>query len=363
MKGDFTRSTFRPHKHYSGVRMQQGRVQLDADWNEQADITAYRVESETCEVVGRYGVPFANPGFGISGGSVPSIGKGHLYLDGILVENDKDVLVTKQDEFLPDYALTKTAGEYLAYLDVWQRHVTALEDDLIREVALGGPDTATRTQTVWQVRLLGPLAAPLTCSSVPAAWQQLIDLVPGKLRARTTPGTIPTNLCEVPAGAGYRRLENQLYRVEIHTPGPRGTAKFKWSRDNGSIVTSWTGQDGKDLIVTSTGRDQVLGFTAGQVVELTDDDRELTGQTGVLVKLSKVEGQVLTLDPSAPSVDRSTFGRNPKIRRWDSDGEIITTANWIALEDGVEVLFSTGCEYKTGDYWMIPARTAKNNVE
>ena len=38
MKGDFTRDTFKKEKHYSGVRMQQGRVQVDADWNEQVDI-------------------------------------------------------------------------------------------------------------------------------------------------------------------------------------------------------------------------------------------------------------------------------------------------------------------------------------
>ncbi len=362
MKGDFTRSTFRPRKHYSSVRMQQGRVQLDADWNEQVDIAAHRVESDTCDVVGRYGVPFLNPGFLITGGAIPSIGKGHLYLDGILVENDKDVLITEQSEFLPNYKPTKTAGEYLAYLDVWQRHVTALEDDLIREVALG-PDTATRTQAVWQVRLIGPLAAPLTCADNPADWKQLVDFVPGKMRARTAPGTTAANLCEVPAGAGYRRLENQLYRVEIQKPGPRGTATFKWSRDNGSIVTAWTGQNGRDLIVASIGRDQVLGFAADHTVELTDDDRELKGEAGILVKLSKVEGQVLTLDPSTPSVDRSKFGRNPKIRRWDSDGEILTSGTWTLLEEGVEVKFETGCEFKTGDYWMIPARTAKSNVE
>jgi hypothetical protein len=137
MKGDLTRSTFRPQKHYSGIRMQQGRVQLDADWNEQVDITAHRVESETSDIIGRYGVPFEGPGFKISGGTFPLIGKGHLYLDGILVENDKDVLISQQGEFLPGYTPPKTIGEYLAYLDVWERHVTALEDPLIREVALG----------------------------------------------------------------------------------------------------------------------------------------------------------------------------------------------------------------------------------
>ena len=46
MKGDFTRDLFDPTKHYSGVLMQQGRVQLDADWNEQGSIQRYRGEVE-----------------------------------------------------------------------------------------------------------------------------------------------------------------------------------------------------------------------------------------------------------------------------------------------------------------------------
>lgn len=34
MSGDYSRFTFDPHNDFSGVLMQQGRVQLDADWNE-----------------------------------------------------------------------------------------------------------------------------------------------------------------------------------------------------------------------------------------------------------------------------------------------------------------------------------------
>ena len=40
MKSDISRQTFDHKKHYSQVIMQQGRVQLDSDWNEQQDITA-----------------------------------------------------------------------------------------------------------------------------------------------------------------------------------------------------------------------------------------------------------------------------------------------------------------------------------
>ena len=41
MKADITRKTFDAKKHYFKVNMQQGKVQIDADWNEQVDIEDY----------------------------------------------------------------------------------------------------------------------------------------------------------------------------------------------------------------------------------------------------------------------------------------------------------------------------------
>ena len=52
MKGDFSRDTFDSKKHYNRVLMQQGRVQADADWNEQQAITAYREETATKDIIG-----------------------------------------------------------------------------------------------------------------------------------------------------------------------------------------------------------------------------------------------------------------------------------------------------------------------
>src|SRR5207244_4641171 len=49
-------------------------------------------------------------------------------------------LLTQPD---PPGPLPEKQGLYLVYLDVWRRHVTALEDGYIREVALGGPDHGT----------------------------------------------------------------------------------------------------------------------------------------------------------------------------------------------------------------------------
>lgn len=383
MKGDFTRSTFRREKHYSSVRMQQGRVQLDSDWNEQMDIAAHRLETESLDVIGPCGSPLDGAGFALSDGADPTIGAGRYYVDGILCENEGPMPLANQPD-LPGAGLPAAEGNYLAYLDVWQRHITALEDGDIREVALGGPDTATRSRTVWQVRLLGPLGGALNCASEPAEWQELTAAKTARLAARAQPAEDAENDCIVPPGAGFRRLENQLYRVEVHQgsrnpDGTPATPTFKWSRDNGSIVTQWLDKQSDDLIVSSIGRDQVLRFSANQWVELTDDTRDLLGQPGTLVRLLNAEGSALTIDPATAtgSVELADFANNPKIRRWDhvetpaqplSGGAVPISegtgdTGWLALEDGVEVQFQPGGSYAAGDYWLIPARTATADVD
>lgn len=65
MKGDFSRFSYNKHKNYSRILMQQGRVLLDADWNEQAELLAQRIESETRDLVGPHGAPDHNAGFAL----------------------------------------------------------------------------------------------------------------------------------------------------------------------------------------------------------------------------------------------------------------------------------------------------------
>ena len=57
MKADFTRDTFNPLKHFSRVLMQQGRVQLDADWNEQTAILLHYLRSLGADLIGPHGGP------------------------------------------------------------------------------------------------------------------------------------------------------------------------------------------------------------------------------------------------------------------------------------------------------------------
>lgn len=373
MKGDFSRLTFDPKKHYRRVLMQQGRVQVDADWNEQEAINQYRAEIEARDVIGRCGAPMHDAGFQITVNSKDElvIGKGRFYADGILCENDDDVAYLQQPD-LPDAPkpadALKTLPVGVVYLDVWERHLTALDDPRIREVALGGPDTATRSRVVWQVKILpikpGTGAQP-TCASKFGEWDTLTAPGSATLNARTQPPEADSP-CLIPPTAGYQRLENQLYRVEVHKGGALGEATFKWSRDNGSILTTIEKINAQEITVSDIGPDNVLGFANGQWVEVVDDGIELLGQPGPLIQIDNVDvtTRAVTLKSAPAGIDQTM---HPKLRRWDSVGELkveapATNDGWIVLEGGIQVHFAAG-NYRTGDYWLIPARTATGEIE
>jgi hypothetical protein len=275
-------------------------------------------------------------------------------------------------------ALPDEPGIYLAYLDVWQQHITALEDPQIREIALGGSDTTTRLKTVSQVKLtrVADLDAdpPPQCRDFGSDWAP-IPAALRRLKARAMPNPTSDRPCIVPAQAGYRRLENQLYRVEIHRSGDASTATFKWSRDNATLVTAWTGPDtanASTLAVDSLGFDSVRRFQPDQWVEITDSTRDLHNQPGSLVRLENAVDQTLVL---AGNATRADFPRLAKIFAWDHQATVakpdgaadiplalvegaipVLEGNWIELEDGVQIFFEPGGSYTTGDYWLVPAR-------
>ena len=230
MKGDFSRWTFDSGKHYHGVLKQQGRVDVDADWNEQGAIVDHRVETETLDVVGQCGAPVGDAGFMVSvdtTGKIVSISAGRAYIDGILCENAAACALTAQPDE-PGFALPAAPGIYVAYLKVWLRHIIALDDPNIREDALGGPDTCTRARTVWQVGLLQPkVTGAIACATDLPEWDALIAASTGTLAARAQPDPTSTDPCIIPAKAGYRSLENQLYRVEIHAGSATGKPTFQ----------------------------------------------------------------------------------------------------------------------------------------
>ena len=399
MKGDFSRNTFDPAKHFSRVLIQQGRVQLDADWNEQAAITLHYLRSLNVDLVGQHWGPAE--GLKIVTKDVPAaqvftIASGHYYVNGVLCENPSTtspLAYTQQASFpFPDSepkSNDKLAnGRYLVYLDVWERHIVWIDDASIREVALGGPDTATRAQVVWQVKLLlAPNANDIAAAET---------LVQDKLRVRKTPtlrararrDTAPTDLCAIPPESRYRGAENQLYRVEIHNViradnGSVSSATFKWSRDNGSVLfpVLSTPQIANEITVTLAhlGRDDISSLTEGDMVELVDDRYALRGANEPLCRVKKIDPMefIVTLE-CADILKISPKQKHIALRRWDHKGDfknndgalkvveataLPKTDVWQTIEDGIEIQFCEGSEYRSGDYWLIPARTTTGDVE
>jgi hypothetical protein len=451
MKGDFSTERFQPSKHYNRVLKQQGRVDLDSDWNEQAAISQHLLRALIKDLLGRHGGPVDNCGFGLADaaaeGLKPQVGdcvlsKGRYYVDGLLVENDLPVYYSAQPE-LPVPPKLASGKTYLAYLDVWERHITYIEDDGIREVALGGPDTCTRVKTTWQLKMLetgGAAAEPEpvdtaalekqlkeTLEKIDAAKAELeaerdrakqavikrtitrlekqaatlkqrlaaggpagpapaepmvvechellkplLDWKSGKLAARVEPSEPSDTPCVLPPESRYRGLENHLYRIEIHASGDTADASnmptFKWSRENGSVATRWLGTTGNDVRVADS-----RGFAAGQWIEFTSETDDLAGQAGPLALIARIDGDVLTVTV-APKLKKDAV--NPKVRRWDQTAnenltlvagaiEIVPApadGGWINIEDGIEVRFEPG-QYRSGDYWLIPARVATGSIE
>ena len=230
MKGDFSRQTFDQTKHYTAVLMQQGRVQLDADWNEQQAIYEYWTETQAQDVIGLSGTPTQNPGFEIAvdpSNSTLSINAGHYYVDGILCENERKTATTPSRICPMPRRLSVSCNRRarISGLCIWMcgsnmSHLSTT--GCVRESALGGPDTTTRVKTVWQVKVLPVKEAPsgvVGCAAFFDEWETLVEPGTGALSARSRPAASADSPCIIPASAGYRGLENQLYRVEIHKGG------------------------------------------------------------------------------------------------------------------------------------------------
>lgn len=405
MKGDFSRDTFDPDNHYSRVLMQQGRVHLDADFNEQAAIAAHYRRLLTRDLIGPEGGPLDNAGFAVIADAAGAkalgkqllpgdfvIGAGRYYVDGLLCENPGPLLYSEQPGYPFDAKTTKEAlaalEGFIIYLDVWERHICAVEDPRIAEVALGGPDTTTRAQLTWQVRVLLP--QPDGGNGGVATLEQLLGRNVPQLAARAEPPAGSNDPCTVDPAARYRGLENQLYRLEVHTSGMAGAgATFKWSRDNGSVLFPLAEIPVMDAVAKTTtvmlsslGRDPDLGLVVGGWVELVDDNSTLRHDAGALLRVHSVDRDTFSAVLEGVADPRVGQDRrlHPYLRRWDHDGDpasggaaaVVESSavpvTWLDLEDGVQVFFpgaadGNAAQYRTGDHWLIPARTATGDVE
>lgn len=437
MSGDYSRFSFDPLRDFSSVLMQQGRVQLDADWNEFAAQLARRLQAGALDSTGLVYVSKETPeAFKIeaSGGAL-TIGRGRLYVDGLLAENhgripleweppeDQELIPLEwepllaelsgttdtpydKQPFYPNALALPDGGPHLVYLDVWRREVTYIEQPELVERAVG-VDTTTRLQTVWQVKVFPNVGTGATCET---KLEDFPDWLPqnahsaGRLSTSTGKLADVPDPCDVPPSADYTGLENQLYRLEIHDAGAPGTATFKWSRDNASVATRVAAIPELDqLVVESIGRDELLRFSGGDWIEITDDILELHGMPGELrrIKPGGVNDDTRTIILEKPLTaglfptdlqDKTNPHRHTRIRRWDqkakvrdgagsvfhdldaagSTGEIPVppSGTSIYLESGILATFDLDPEldpedrqFRGGDYWVFWARGTDAKIE
>ena len=424
MSFDNSRITFNPFTDYSGVVMEQGRVQTDADWNEWLSQQQRRVQASTLDALGAAVYPASTPfAFQINptaSKTSVTIGRGRMYVDGILVENHGDPTKAFWDPALaemsgspqpppptdanpvdftsqpyyPGAKLPTAAGDYLFYLDVWQQPVTSIEDPNLIDAAIG-VDTTGRLKTMWRVDFQ-PSVEGLTCATAvlsnPVSSGQLSN-------GTVTSGT--SGPCCLSTGSGYTGVENQFYRVEIHNPGKAGGggAFFKWSRENASVQTTVSsvasgsntaGNPASVLTVASLGRDQVLGFSPGNWIEITSETNDKLCQPGRLYQIDSVDpaGITITLTTTLSTLPNASDAYT-RIIRWDQSGKVYqgdgstlvvdldavsggvangvtgipvpSDGSSVILENGIIVTFTkmpaTGV-YLPMDYWNFSARTS-----
>jgi hypothetical protein len=144
------------------------------------------------------------------------------------------------------------------------------------------------------------------------------------------------------------------------------------------------------VTLTSLGRDDRSTLQPGDWVELVDDllswrDWTATPPPPRLLSVAFVDtaSRLVRFDQTdVPSVD--AINGNAYLRRWDhgrrkpkantgtiaDDGAVLVEeGTWLTLEDGVQVLFhgitpdnDVQREYRTGDYWLVPARVVTGDV-
>jgi Family of unknown function (DUF6519) len=424
---DVSKVRLNPFLDFAGVELKQGGVLIDADLNELGGIVDRRLRALASDVLGRARVSSTTPdAFKVSAsGATFTIGKGRHYVDGLLAENHgaettntakllldpllaeaqfADAIAYDQQPYLPVAPTLPIAGRHLVYLDVWNREVTHLENPNLIEVAVG-VEATSRVQTVWQVRALVPDAGAGTTCVTPDAgvpgWSDLTAPSTGRLTVGEHQVVPVDDPCELPPTGGYRGLENQLYRVEIHNGGQPGAgATFKWSRDNASIGSRVASIVSATVLELETlGRDDVLSLKTGDWVEITDDVREFSQAPGEMRKITvdpatrriTVAALPVAMLPTPANFPNAAFPklRNTRVRRWDQGGKIFRTnginppveiidpaaANGLIsvpattvtliLEHGITVTFaSTGAKgFKPGDYWVFAARTSDASIE
>ncbi len=406
---DISRVGFDPKKHYAGVRMQQGRVLTDDDWNENERIENEERRRSRVDIIGAFGSPdngFKITNLRMAGGFVDfDIHNGTLHLGGLRLELELAEPFRQQKDWLqqPPFALPIGPQFDLVYLETWQQSVSAVEDGELFEMALGGPDTTTRVRTMRRVKIFPNIGS----GNCPRAWvnfrnalaeNNLGKLGPSheigsdaRLQVGYNPNAPAEDLCSPSAMGGYLGAENQAIRVQL-----LDTTHLTWGFDNASPLYRVTvGADRTTITMLTEPKDQHHFPLSGQVVEILpwsavlpngEKVAEIQGHLSKVAASYDPDDKELTLlsalpagfgaewttrgDAAALALPSKLYENDPNppavyfyMRVWDR-GSDLSSAPSLPYTPGTPLpLGNTGIEvtldgtiFLAGDYWVIAAR-------
>lgn len=414
MGSDRARISYDATRKWRGLVAQQGRVTVEADWNEASAIQAAEDRAVILDVVGPVGTP--NGGYAVSAPAGPpgsgqaglSVGPGTLYLGGERLDLAAAVDVAHQPDWLDPISGTlwvaptaarepAPGGNELVYLLAIEQEVSALEDPALADVALGGPDTMQRLRVLQ--RFVRWSTEATTCtqawSEVQQAWDGMgltFDAASMRLHSRaalevgfvTDPP--PPSACQPVATGGYLGAENQLIRVQIASVDEKGVPTIVWGFDDATYLYELTTAqpDNSGGLVLTLAKPPVDNFhnpVTGQAVELLRDAASLTpadpssptadgfiaAAAGPVFALSRgydVSSGTVSVVGSLPAGYQDA--KQLYLRVWQSSmpvpaGTPVTLAG-AGATTGVTVTLSSSGGFHPGDYWCFAVRPSVPNL-
>lgn len=329
--------------HYSSVRMQQGRVLTDFDWNASRFIDEEVRRKTDVDIIGPAGSP--DNGFKIENLDATTgfidfdILNGTMYTGGLRLEMNAIEKFRLQKDWLEkndnDYRVPVPADFpdgvsemfHLAYLEAWQQPVSAVEDSALFEPALGGPDTTVRLRNMRRVRIFkNPDSdeCPIAWKKLQLDWKDTLhfgtvnhedELIPDtNLKVSFIDTGVPDNLCTPSVVGGYLGAENQSIRVQVtNFDHSTNSGHFTWGFDNASPLYRITlAADAVTITMITEPKDQYHWPLSGQAVEilpwsaLLHNNEKAAEQKGILCKVTESynpDTKIFTLAPAVTAAE------------------------------------------------------------
>jgi hypothetical protein len=389
-------SYFKPRK-YREVVNQQGRVLLEADWNEGQRISTEEVRRHALDFVGPCGTP--DDGYKITAPALDfQIGPGTMYVGGIRNTLEQATSYGSQ----PDWIDTATPQPWTndlwrppntlggspsnAVLVLREQEIVAVEDPALREVALGGPDSAARTRILQRVVAIpartGTCAAaaadfPGFWSGVGRIYEPATAALLPRSRLQVTLVTDPpaASPCSPPSASGYLGADNQLIRIQIVAFNAQNNSGILlWGYNNASTLYRSRALDGTTVELATPPVSSEAQPRAGQVVQLLLPAANLgegayaAALTGHFAKLTapyNPDTRRITLPAAMPAILQLPANAPPLyVRLWEDQANFTLGTAVTLPGTGLQVTI-TGVNAGTlhlGDHWSIAARPSTPNA-